>query len=171
METEIAVSAAGESRLERLYALHIDGAARLAYLMTGDEQQAQDIAQDAFVKIAARFHDLRHEDAFPSYLRTTVLNLSRGHLRRLRTQRDYLRREKGAAAPAAAASELESRDAMWHALRKLPHRQRAAIVLRYYEDLSERQTADALGCSLSAVKSLVSRGLGELRAQMRGDEG
>ncbi|HEX2196344.1 MAG TPA: sigma factor, partial [Actinomycetota bacterium] len=67
---------------------HIRGAVRLAYLVTGDEQQAQDIAQEAFVRIAGRFQDLRSPDAFPAYLRTTVLNLARGHLRRLRTQRD-----------------------------------------------------------------------------------
>ncbi|HEV2755043.1 MAG TPA: sigma-70 family RNA polymerase sigma factor [Actinomycetota bacterium] len=162
--------AQAESRLERLYAQHVEAATRLAYLMTGDEQQAQDIAQEAFVRIAARFHDLRHEEAFPAYLRTTVLNLSRGHLRRLRTQRDYVRRAQGGREPLEARPEVEARDEMWQALRALSHRQRAAIVLRYYEDLSERQAADALGCSLSAVKSLVSRGLQELRAQMQGGE-
>jgi RNA polymerase sigma-70 factor (sigma-E family) len=170
VETDAVVAAQPESRLERLYARHIDGASRLAYLMTGDEQQAQDIAQDAFVRIASRFHDLRHEDAFPAYLRTTVLNLCRGHLRRLRTQRDYVRRTTRGPEPVAAGAEVETRDAMWQALQKLSHRQRAALVLRYYEDLSERQTADALACSLSAVKSLVSRGLGELRAQMQGGD-
>ena len=165
----MAVTVKPEPRLERLYAQHVEAATRLAYLMTGDEQQAQDIAQEAFVRIAARFHDLRHEEAFPSYLRTTVLNLSRGHLRRLRTQRDYLHRAR-VEEPARARPEVEGRDEMWQALRGLSHRQRAALVLRYYEDLSERQTADALGCSLSAVKSLVSRGLQELRAQMQGGE-
>lgn len=169
MELDSAVGIERTSRLEALYVDHIDAAVRLAFLMTGDEQQARDIAQEAFVKIAGRFHDLRHEDAFPSYLRTTVLNLSRGHLRRLRTQRNYLKRQKGTEEPVESGAEVEGRDAMWQALRRLSHRQRAALVLRYYEDLSERQAADVLGCSLSAVKSLVSRGLQELRVQMRGD--
>ncbi|HEX2196343.1 MAG TPA: sigma-70 family RNA polymerase sigma factor [Actinomycetota bacterium] len=66
------------------------------------------------------------------------------------------------------AAGADARDEMWEALRKLPYRQRAALVLRYYEDLSERQTADALGCSVSAVKSLVTRGLQVLRDEVGG---
>ena len=168
MEADAAVTSAGESRLEALYSAHVHGAIRLAYLMTGDEQQAQDIAQEAFVKISARFHDLRNPDAFPGYLRTTVLNLSRGHLRRLRTQREYLKRTPRGE-PAVPQDDAGGRDEMWSALQRLPHRQRAALVLRYYEDLSERQTGEALGCSVSAVKSLVSRGLETLRAEVKGD--
>lgn len=168
MDAEAAVTTARTNRLEALYSEHVRGAIRLAYLMTGDEQQAQDIAQEAFAKIAGRFHDLRNPDAFPGYLRTTVLNLSRGHLRRLRTQREYLHR-RSAGPDAEPAPETEGRDEMWRALGRLPYRQRAALVLRYYEDLSERQAADALGCSVSAVKSLASRGLQSLRAEMEGD--
>jgi RNA polymerase sigma-70 factor (sigma-E family) len=156
------------SRLESLYSEHIDYAVRLAFLMTGDRLQAQDIAQDAFVKIAGRFQDLRDPAAFPAYLRTTVLNLSRSHLRRLRTQRDYLRREREVALKAMPVSHPEPDDKLWAALLKLSYRQRAAVVLRYYEDLSESQTAEVLGCSLSAVKSLVSRGLQDLREQIGG---
>lgn len=161
------MTGARSTRLETLYEEHVRSAVRLAYLVTGDEQQAQDIAQEAFVKIAGRFRDLRNPDAFPAYLRTTVLNLSRGYLRRLRTQRAYLQRGH-AFEEAQPAAGSEDRDEMWSALAGLPYRQRAALVLRYYEDLSERQTADALGCSLSAVKSLVSRGLESLRAEMKG---
>ena len=168
MEADAAV-ATGESRLEALYSEHVRGAVRLAFLMTGDEQQAQDIAQEAFARIAGRFQDLRNPDAFPGYLRTTVLNLSRGHLRRLRTQRDYLQR-RPRVEDAEPGPDGGGRDEMWHALDRLPYRQRAALVLRYYEDLSERQTADALGCSVSAVKSLVSRGLQALRADVKGVE-
>ena len=148
----------GVSALERLYEIHIDRAVRLAFLMTGDRELAQDIAHDAFVKIAGRFHDLRHRDAFPAYLRSTVLNLSRSHLRHVRVQRDYLTKETRQH-HAGTSSDLEARDEMWAALQKLPHRRRAALVLRYYEDLSEQQTADALGCSVPAVKALVARGL------------
>jgi RNA polymerase sigma-70 factor (sigma-E family) len=165
-----ATATAGDSRLEALYSEHVRGAIRLAYLMTGDEHQAQDIAQEAFAKIAGRFHDLRNPDAFPGYLRTTVLNLSRGHLRKLRTQRTYLQR-RTAGQEAELPPDSTGRDEMWQTLARLPYRQRAALVLRYYEDLSERQTADALGCSVSAVKSLVTRGLQALRAEMKGVEG
>ncbi|MDQ4124709.1 MAG: SigE family RNA polymerase sigma factor [Actinomycetota bacterium] len=168
VEADAAVTSAGARRLETLYSEHARGAVRLAFLVIGDEHQAQDIAQEAFVRIAGRFHDLRNPDAFPGYLRATVLNLSRGYLRRLRTQREYLKRAPRREGE-APADDAAGRDEMWRALQKLPYRQRAALVLRYYEDLSERQAADALGCSVSAVKSLVSRGLEALRSSMGGD--
>lgn len=170
MDADAAATRSGARRLEALYSEHVRGAVRLAFLLTGDEQQAQDIAQDAFVRIAGRFQDLRNPEAFPGYLRTTVLNLSRGHLRRLRTQRDYLQRRRPET-QAAPPADAQARDEMWGALQALPHRQRAALVLRYYEDLSERQAAEALGCSVSAVKSLVTRGLQGLRAEMEGGGG
>ncbi|MDQ4065197.1 MAG: sigma-70 family RNA polymerase sigma factor [Actinomycetota bacterium] len=153
--------------LERLYETHIDRAVRLAFLITGDRELAQDIAHDAFVKIAARFHDLRHREAFPAYLRSTVLNLGRSHLRRLRVQRDYLKREASRRDTETYSTDFEARDEMWAALQKLPYRRRAALVLRYYEDLTEEQTADALSCSVPAVKALVARGLEGLRAMDR----
>ncbi|MGH2757076.1 MAG: RNA polymerase sigma factor [Actinomycetota bacterium] len=168
--TDIQMSAQPAGKLEQLYLDHIDGAVRLAYLLTGDEQQARDIGQDAFVKIAGRFHGIRDPDAFSGYLRTTVINLCRGYMRRLRTQRDYLARQSWGAPPVTKGPDVEGRDEMWQALQTLPHRQRAALVLRYYQDLSERQIADAMESSESAVKSLLSRGLEQLRAQMRGEQ-
>lgn len=169
MGVDTAVVGERSVTLEQLYLDHIDGAVRLAFLMTGDEQAAQDLAQDAFVKIAGRFHDLRHPAAFPSYLRTTVINLSRSYFRRLRTQRSFLAKQAGGTEEVSSLPDLEGRDEMWRALQRLPHRRRAAVVLRYYEDLSEQQTADALGCSVAAVKALVGRGLETLRAEMRGE--
>lgn len=153
--------------LDHLYEIHIDRAVRLAYLMTGDREVAQDIAHDAFVKIAGRFHDLRHRDAFPAYLRSTVLNLARSHLRRVRVQRDYLKRIRGRENETIHPSDVETKDEMWAALQKLPYRRRAALVLRYYEDLTEQQTADVLECSVPAVKALVARGLEMMRAMDR----
>jgi RNA polymerase sigma-70 factor (sigma-E family) len=170
MGAEVAVKSEGRVSLESLYAEHIEGATRLAFLLTGDADTAQDIAQEAFVRIAGRFHDLRHPAAFPSYLRTSVVNLTRSHFRRLRTQRAYLEREAKRSPGVADGPDIEGRDEMWRALQKIPYRRRAAIVLRYYEDLTEQQTADALGCSSSAVKALVGRGLEMLRAEMRGVE-
>jgi RNA polymerase sigma factor (sigma-70 family) len=66
--------------------------------------------------------------------------------------------------------DFAERDAMWTALQGLPTRQRAAVVLRYYEDLSERETADVLGCSLGAVNQLVARGIATLRERSEGEE-
>jgi RNA polymerase sigma factor (sigma-70 family) len=65
--------------------------------------------------------------------------------------------------------DVAARDELWRALLRLPVRQRSALFFRYYEDLSEAAAADALGCSVSALKSLVNRGLKELRAQLEGE--
>ena len=97
------------------------------------------------------------------------MNLCRARFRRFRVERDYIRR---AIPPVVAVPdhEPEERDALWSAIRRLPHRQRVAVVLRYYEDLSEEQTSDVLRCSTRAVNSLVSRALAQLRADVLREE-
>jgi RNA polymerase sigma-70 factor (sigma-E family) len=137
--------------------------------MTGDKDLAEDLTQDAFIKLAGRWRDLRSPDAFGAYLRRTIVNMSRGHWRHVRVERKYLERE-GARPRYQDSPELERRDELWQLLQELPHRQRAAIVLRYYEDLSEQQTADALGCSAGAVKALTHRGIERLRVQLKEEE-
>ena len=155
-------------RLGELYRQHAPDAARLAYLITGDRALAEDLVQEAFVRMFGRFRDLRNPDAFGAYLRKTVVNLSRSHFRRVRVERDYLQRQRvGTVAP---EPELGARDEMWRALHRLSERQRTAIVLRYYEDLSEAETADAMRCPVGTVKSLVSRGIERLRQEMARDE-
>jgi RNA polymerase sigma-70 factor (sigma-E family) len=158
---EVETSAEG-GRLEMLYASHAPDAARLAYLLTGDRALAEDLVQEAFVRMFGRFRDLRHPEAFGAYLRKTVVNLARTHFRKRGVERTYLDRESRKPEPTAAPAG--QREEMWDALRSLKPRQRAAIVLRYYEDLTEAQTADVLGCAVGTVKSLVSRGLDQLRA-------
>jgi RNA polymerase sigma-70 factor (sigma-E family) len=151
-------------RLGELYSAHAPDAVRLAYLLTGDRHLAEDLVHEAFVRLFGRFRDLRNPDAFGAYLRTTVVNLTRSHFRRRRVERAYVERE--GRQPPRTADELEWRDEMWDALQRLRPRQRAAIVLRYYEDLTEAQTAEALGCAVGTVKSLVSRGIEQLRQEM-----
>jgi RNA polymerase sigma-70 factor (sigma-E family) len=153
-------------RLGALFLRHGDGAVRLAYLLTGDRSLAEDLVQDAFVKLAGRLAHLRDPEAFDAYLRRTVVNLANSHWRRKRLERAYLERQRGRARPVPTEPDLGSRDALWRALQKLSERQRAAIVLRYYEDLSEQQVADILGCRQGTVKSLVSRGLDVLRGEV-----
>ncbi|HET9673014.1 MAG TPA: SigE family RNA polymerase sigma factor [Actinomycetota bacterium] len=152
-------------RLADLYARHAPGAGRLAYLLTGDRHLAEDLTQEAFVRAFGRFRDLRRPDAFEWYLRRTVVNLSRSHFRRRRTERDFLaaqpRRE-----PATPAADPTEHDAMWRTLQTLPPRQRAAIVLRYYEDLTDAQVAETLRCPVGTVKSLIHRGLERLRSEV-----
>jgi RNA polymerase sigma-70 factor (sigma-E family) len=163
---EAALSEAG--RLGELYRAHAPAAARLAYLLTGDRALAEDLVHEAFVRMYGRFRDLRSPDAFPAYLRTTVVNLARSHFRRKKVERAYVEREGREAAGAAPGPG--GRQEMWDALQRLSQRQRAAIVLRYYEDLTEAQTADVLRCPVGTVKSLVSRGLDELRKEMTRSE-
>ena len=152
-------------RLSELYARHAPAAVRLAYLLTGDRALAQDIVQEAFVRVVGRFHDLRNRDSFEWYLRRVVVNLANSHFRRLKVERAYLRREAGSPAGPGEAPDVETREEMWRVLQSLPERQRAAIVLRFYEDLTEAQTAEVLRCPVGTVKSLVSRGLDRLRDQ------
>ncbi len=152
-------------RLGELYARHAGDAARLAYLLTGDRALAEDLTHEAFVKMFGRFRDLRNPDAFEWYLRRTVVNLARSHFRHRRVERTYLEgRGRSDVTATAALPDLGTRQEMWEALRALSERQRTAIVLRFYEDLSEARTAELMGCPVGTVKSLVSRGLDRLRA-------
>jgi RNA polymerase sigma-70 factor (sigma-E family) len=161
--------AESRGRLADLYLSYSDGALRLAYLLTGDRSLAEDLVQDAFVKLAGRFADLRDPGAFEAYLRKTVVNLARMHFRRTRLERAYLQRQNREPGPNATLPDVAAYEEMKRALLSLPHRQRAALVLRYYEDLSEAQIAEVLRCRPGTVKSLLSRGVRGLRAHIGGD--
>jgi RNA polymerase sigma-70 factor (sigma-E family) len=149
--------------LERLYLQHATEAVRFAYLLTGDRAAAEDLVQDAFVRVTGRLIHVRAEGAFYAYLRKTIVNLARSNARHREVERRYLERSS----PDTAISrdpDGADREALRGALLGLPMRQRAAIALRFYEDLSEAQIADALRCRPGTVKSLISRGLDALRA-------
>ena len=137
----------GGRDLARLYEQHAPAALRLAYLLTGDHGLAQDLVQDAFVRVIGRFGQLRDEMGFDAYLRRTVVNLSCGTRPRVRV----------------APERLGDQDELWRRLHSVAPRQRAALVLRYYEDLSDEQAARGLRCSTRALRSLTSRGLQALR--------
>ena len=165
--------AAGETgKLGELYLRHADAAVRLAYLLTRDHALAEDLVQEAFVRLAGRLAHLRDPGAFDAYLRRTVVNLSNSHFRRKKVERAYLERTRGTMGTRTAEwsdSSLEDSEPLWQALGRLSGRQRAALVLRFYEDLSERQVAEILNCRPGTVKSLVSRGLETLRNEIRGE--
>jgi RNA polymerase sigma-70 factor (sigma-E family) len=156
------VDDAQRKRLGDLYQRHVPDMVRLAYLMTGDPTAAEDLAQEAFVRVTGRFAHLRNPDSFESYLRRTLMNLCKNYFRRRDTERGFLQLQ---APPAASDPHLATDDlqAIKTALLSLPPRQRAAVVLRYYNDLSERETADLLECRPGTVKSLLSRALETLR--------
>lgn len=168
---EVAVGERSRSRFAELYAEYAPRAGRIAYLLTGDPELAEDLAQEAFVRLMGRLGSIRDDAVIAVYLRRSILNLARKHWRKLGTERVYLR--SGGSGPAFDVDiqpDLDGRDELWRALGRLPYRQRAAIVLRFYEDLSERETARVLGCAVGTVKSSVSRGLQRMREEMIGDE-
>jgi RNA polymerase sigma-70 factor (sigma-E family) len=152
--------------LDDLYRRHAPAAGRLAYLLTGDRTAAEDLVQEAFVRLVGRFRHLRVPDAFEAYLRRTIVNLHTSQLRRRRLERAHVARERSARPDVASLPDVDAREDLWRALRGLPPRQRAAIVLRFYEDLSERETAEALGCSSNAAKALIARAMTTLRERI-----
>ena len=158
---------AGADTLRRAYEDHGARLLRLATLLAGSRDVGEEIVQEAFVRAATALHRLSDEE-MGAYLRTIALNVWRNRLRRLAIER-RLR------VPWIAMSQderpFEERDALWRAIRRLPPRQRACLVLRYYEDLSERETATLLGCSVGTVKSQSSRGIARLRREMQGVDG
>jgi RNA polymerase sigma-70 factor (sigma-E family) len=158
----MAEAAQRRNSIDDLYTDNVLESVRLAYLLTGDRNLAEDIVQDAFVKLTGRYHHVRNPEAFPVYLRRTIVNLARGHWRRLRVEREYLRRQVDRP-EASRMPDVETSSALRDALMQLSPKQRAAIVLRYYYDQSEEQTAETLECSVHAVKSLVHRGMVQLR--------
>ena len=154
----------GRQGLEDLYRAHAPSMKRLAYLITGDEGLAEDVTQDAFIRIFRRFGDLR-EEAFPGYLRRTVVNLCIDAGRRERRVRKRLDDLASATATEIAPPDERSvsHDEMRTALMKLAPRQRAVLVLRFYEDMSDLQIAEVLSCSVGTVKGYGSRGMQALR--------
>jgi len=158
-------ASSGASRLEEAYLRNAPSGLRFAYFLTGNREQAEDLVQEAFVRVAGRFGHLRMDDRFDAYLRRTIVNLYTSGLRRRRLERRWMEREAEPAARATspAADAAASRDDLWVRLQVLPERQRAALVLRYYEDLSEQETASLLGCSVGAVNQLVVRATRALR--------
>lgn len=150
------------SKMEELYAAHAQRAGRLAYFLVGDRELAQDLVQEAFLKVFARWGTLREPQSFAAYLNRTIVNLAHKTHRRRGVERRYLENQPTFEA-IAPERDYETADELWQQLQLLPQRQRTAIVLRYYEDLSDHQAAEAMGCSETAVASLVQRALGTLR--------
>ena len=133
-------------------------AVRLARLLVFDAALAEDLVQDAFSRLHPRFASLDSPGAF---LRTSVVNACRSATRRRQRERDRLTRSYE-----RVPDETPEARELLDAVARLPYRQRAVVVLRYYADFSERDIADALGCRPGTVKSLASRALDTLRQEL-----
>lgn len=157
-----------DEALEQLYAAHWRQLVRLSVLLVRDVGTAEEVVQDAFVAVHARWSRLRDPDRALAYLRQAVVNRSRSTLR----HRAVVARHAATERPGDTADptpDSDRREAVLDALRALPDRQREVLALRYYLDLSEAEIADALDISRGAVKSHASRGAATLRTLLQGD--
>jgi RNA polymerase sigma-70 factor (sigma-E family) len=139
---------------------------RTAYLLTGNASQAEELVQETLVRLYPKWDRVEAADVPLAYVRRSLTN---GYIN---SQRRAARREVAyedvpeRIDPYDPTNQLADRDQIWAGLRFLSERQRAALVMRFYEDLTDEQTAAALGCRVGTVRSLISRGLATLRTQM-----
>jgi RNA polymerase sigma-70 factor (sigma-E family) len=153
-----------------LYQAHAVGLIRLAIVMLGDRGAAEDVVQDAFLGLYRHWDRLADPGNALTYVRSAVLNRCRNALRQ-RGRRD--RRDRhgpvSAASESAEAAALvgEEHQQVLEAVRALPDRQREALVLRFYVDLSEEETARAMGISRGTVKSATSRAVAALGRKLK----
>lgn len=140
---------------------------RTARSLTANPCDAEDLLQTALAKTYVAWERIEDHRALDGYVRRALLNTRTSQWRKRKVDEFVCDELPEPEQPAAAADDPAERqalhDAMWRAIMKLPARQRAMVVLRYYEDLSEVQTAEVLGVSVGTVKSAVSRALGKLR--------
>jgi len=168
---DAAARAAADDGVSSLYAVHWAPMVRLAWLFVHDDLLAEEIAQEAFVSLHRKWHEVTGASG-AAYLRQCVVNGARSALRHHKVEQRYLdsirpgpRRLSVASAEDEAVAAVASAD-MFERLQGLPTRQREVLVLRYYLDLSEAQIADALGIAPGSVKAHAHRGLAALRTEM-----
>ncbi|SDI55506.1 RNA polymerase sigma-70 factor, sigma-E family [Nonomuraea jiangxiensis] len=158
----------GDVAIAELFKAHRLGLVRFAFLLVGDQETAEDIVQDAFAAVHHRWSRLADHDQLLPYLRTVVLNGCRAvHRRRVIARRWFgVEREVPFWSAEVQALLGETQREVFAAVRDLSRRQREAVVLRYYLDLSEADTAAVMGISRGTVKSTVSRALRKLAEKL-----
>jgi len=154
-----------------LYQAHALGLVRLAVLMVGDQPTAEDVVQDAFLGLYRRWSALKDPERALSYARSSVLNGCRMAYR-AKSRRDKITLAAPEDIESAEATALlgEANREVIAALRRLPARQREAVVLRYYLDMTEHQAAEAMRVSRGTVKSATSRGLAALARLLKEEQ-
>jgi RNA polymerase sigma-70 factor (sigma-E family) len=154
--------AEGSDYLERLLSERGDHLMRTAVLLAGSRQDGEDLLQAAIERLLRRGRRLDNPEG---YLRRTLYNLAADGWRRQGTWRRKLPviRASGAGPETDVTAVVDLRDALMRIMRRLPAGQRAVLVLRYWDQLSEAETAAVLGCSEGTVKAAASRGLKRMR--------
>jgi RNA polymerase sigma-70 factor (sigma-E family) len=135
---------------------------RTAYLLTGDFHEAEDVVQSTLAKVYPHWSKLREETA-DAYVRRALVNNNRSRHRRRRVAQLLMPFVPDRPAADSGRGDLAERDLLVSLLAELPERQRAVVVLRYWEDLPAEEVAELLGCSVGTVKSQASRALAKLR--------
>jgi RNA polymerase sigma-70 factor (sigma-E family) len=154
--------AGADADVTALYRAHALKLMQLAYIMLGDRPTAEDVVQEAFCGLYRRWSHLSDTGHALQYLRTSVLNGCRSLQRRRPGPRARAGTAQQVVSAEAAVITGEDRREMMRALRRLPARQREALVLRYYLDLSHEEVAAAMGIGPSSVRSAIHRALGSL---------
>lgn len=155
-----------DQEFAEFFSARFEGARRIAFAMCGSWSDAEEIAQNAFVRVYARWTKIRIETV-DAYLRTVLTRVFLDSRRRARGREHAVADLPELAVPPDHSSH--ERLAMQAALMAVPPGQRAVLVLRFVADLSVEQVADALGCSAGTVKSQTARGLATLREAYRDD--
>lgn len=139
-----------------------DSLLRTAFLLTGDRGHAEDLVQQTLVIVHRKWTHIHRADAPVAYARAVLVNQAKSRWRRRRVT-ELLTDDPPPAPTPDAYADYDRKDELWRALQHLPPRMRAAVVLRYFNDLTEADAARTLGCSIGSVKSQTSRGLSRLR--------
>jgi RNA polymerase sigma-70 factor (sigma-E family) len=153
---------------QEFFASQYGSLCRLGYWLTGDRDQGEELAQEALVRAYWRWAIVRRLDRPLDYARKVLVNRYRSLLRRALVEARHAGRVR---AEPAEPVDHDGSLVLWAAVRRLPPRQRAVIVLRYQEDLPEVEVAHLLGMSVGTVKSTASRALARLRADFGGEAG
>jgi RNA polymerase sigma-70 factor (sigma-E family) len=153
-----------------LFAEHYTGLCRMAAMLLGGADGAEEAVQEAFLRTYVGWWRIRHPERASSYLRAAVVNQCRSRLRR-RASEDRGNRAVWAAGsgPDPAGTGIDDATALVAAVDTLPRRQREAVILRYYRDLPEAEVAAALGCSVGTVKSQLSKARASLGRRLDPD--
>jgi RNA polymerase sigma-70 factor (sigma-E family) len=159
-------SGASSAAVTALYREHALGLTRLAYLTLGSRSAAEDIVQEAFCGLYRRWDQLSDTDKALPYLRASVLNGCRNAYRRAGRPAVAIHLPSEDSAEAAALLGEQRREVI-SALRRLPGRQRQALVLRFYLDLSDPEIAEVMGISVNTVRSTLRRGVRALGISLR----
>ncbi len=158
--------APAEEALRAAFEEHYSALLRLSIALSGRRDIGEDIVQEAFVRSAGRLPSLSSGEILP-YLRQVAINIWRNRVRRLAIESRFLSRKESVQ---PWSEQLDERADVLAALSRLPPRQRACVVLRYYADLSEREAAALLRCSVGTVKSQTSRALTKLRKDLEHED-